>query len=105
MASSVKSSFQFEERKKNPIAGVDVCDVPECFCKEVDEETTSAFPTGTQSPVSGSQSPDKTNEKVTEGNKTIKSKLKKVRRALKTLGVKLLEFEDTDERWVHEPQP
>lgn len=82
----------------NCLSGVDVCDVPDCYC--VTEEScmaTSKANTGTATPQqsSGSATP-KENKKVNNTTKTARN-LKKVKRALKTLGVNFLHFDDADE--------
>lgn len=85
---------KFDERLKNPIAGVDLCDVSECFCKE---ESASACITETVTPVSGSQTPSNSAQKESltkEGESKTKTKLTKVKRALKSLGVNFYEFDE-----------
>lgn len=81
----------FEERKKNPIAGFDACDVENCYCKEKEEPA----PTCSQTPTSGSQTPSGTPNK--NGEKKTKTRLHKVKRALKSLGVNFYEFDEADQ--------
>ncbi len=106
---------KMEERKKNPIAGVDECDVEGCFCKEEEEQeeqggigtataaqsvaSLSAVNTEAQTPVSGAQTPSAgaQEDSLKKGSeKKTRTKLNKVKRALKTLGVNFLEFDDSD---------
>ena len=92
-----------------PLAGVDVCDIEDCFCKDP-KIIPTALQSGqidTQTPASsGTQTPVKPLEakaanssgKQDSSSKAVRSKLHKVRRALKSLGVKLYEFgEDQDD--------
>eukprot|EP00094_Tigriopus_californicus_P002821 TCALIF_02720-PA protein Name:"Similar to sox17a-b Transcription factor Sox-17-alpha-B (Xenopus laevis)" AED:0.27 eAED:0.29 QI:0/0.5/0.4/0.8/0.5/0.8/5/0/1615 len=81
----------FEERKKNPIAGFEACDVENCYCKEKEETVQTC----SQTPTSGSQTPSGTPSK--NGEKKTKTRLTKVKRALKTLGVNFYEFDQADQ--------
>ena len=86
------------------LSGVDVCDVPECYCKN--DALYSKCGTGSVTPVgesgTGSVTPIGESGSVTpkepgkeKPNKTSKN-LKKVKRALKTLGVNFLTFDDQE---------
>ena len=69
--------------------GVDVCDLAECFCKDPPAAACLATPaTGSHS---GSQTPTATPRK---GPQRIAKDLLRVKRALKTLGVKIIEFDE-----------
>ena len=87
------------------LSGVDVCDVPECYCKNEaalysKSGTGSVTPvgesgTGSVTPIggtSGSVTP-KEPGKESKSSKTSKN-LKKVKRALKTLGVNFMTFDE-----------
>eukprot|EP00095_Tigriopus_kingsejongensis_P009626 maker-scaffold94_size379870-snap-gene-0.12 protein:Tk09626 transcript:maker-scaffold94_size379870-snap-gene-0.12-mRNA-1 annotation:"hypothetical protein L798_11659" len=91
----------FHERKKNPVAGFDHCDVDNCYCRDPCEDTlaTSANPTASQSPASGTQTPHGTT--IKNGEKKVKHRLNKVKRALKSLGVNFYEFEEADNARVN----
>jgi hypothetical protein len=76
--------------------GLDTCDVTVCFCKEATAGkdgragTAQEFETPMTSSHSGSQTPSGPRK----GSQRIAKDLLRVKRALKTLGVKIIEFDD-----------
>ncbi len=94
------------EWRKRALAGIEPCDVEECFCHEekannsVNGVSTSTFTTEAQTPAtSGSQTPREKSQSSTEiEERKTKNKLNKVRRALKSLGVNFYEFDTEGER-------
>ena len=90
------------EAKKgsNALSGVDVCDVPDCYVCLVMEETAAPSKCDTPSASQSGSATPKDGGKVAK-TKTAKN-LKKVQRALKTLGVNFLHFDDEHQASDHE---
>ncbi len=86
------------EAKKisNLLSGVDVCDVPDCYCKS-SEDSNFVSKSTTPQTASGSVTPKELAKTSSLESKTKTAKnLKKVQRALKTLGVNFLHFDEED---------
>ncbi len=83
------------KRGTTVLSGVDACDVPDCFCK-IESAYNTIAPTESTTPLntSGSVTPK---ENHPSGQRSAAKNLKKVRRALKTLGVNFLHFDEEDE--------
>ena len=90
------------EAKKlsNALSGVDSCDVPECdYCKVQGGEESTFSMSRSQTPQlseSGSITPKESSNSETKGKSKTAKNLIKVKRALKTLGVNFLHFDDAD---------
>merc|ERR1719209_2148116 len=74
--------------------GLDSCDVSECFCKEETAGKEKVESTPLTTSHSGSQTPSGSTPR--KGPQRIAKDLLRVKRALKTLGVKIIEFDDHD---------
>ena len=93
-----------QKKQNNALSGVDNCDVIDCdtciflYCKNEVAYSSSKAGTGsvTPQPSSGSITPKETSGKG-RSNKTAKN-LKKVKRALKTLGVNFLHFDEENDK-------
>lgn len=87
------------KKHSNALSGVDVCDVADCYCL-MEQETAAASKCETPSASQSGSATPKDGGKVAK-TKTAKN-LKKVQRALKTLGVNFLHFEDEHQASDHE---
>ena len=74
--------------------GLDSCDVSECFCKKETAGKEKVESTPLTTSHSGSQTPSGSTPR--KGPQRIAKDLLRVKRALKTLGVKIIEFDDHD---------
>jgi hypothetical protein len=83
------------KKTNNSLSGVDLCDVLDCYCK-TDALITAANTTGNVTPQGTASSGSVTPTAINKNSKTAKN-LKKVKRALKTLGVNFVHFDEQTE--------
>ena len=91
---SIKPILRTRPVNLDGFIGWDVCDVPGCFCKSVKTTPPEASPSET--PATGTHSGNITPKSSRKNKKKIAKDLMRVKRALKTLGVNIIEYEVQD---------
>ncbi|XP_040563596.1 uncharacterized protein [Lepeophtheirus salmonis] len=81
-----------KERNSKTLTGYEICDIEDCFCRNAYTlmEVSTPATDGTRTPESNIPTP------IENKDQHVVKNLKKVKRALKTLGVNLVEFDVTN---------